>query len=71
MKYDFVIENYPNLLKITVKKYSLIFLKSMRICNNKKLKTIIINDGEGWEENGKWYSNGAFCYVKNVIIESN
>ena len=52
-----VIENYPNLEKIIVKKNSLQNLNSLKICNNDKLKTIKIQDG-------------AFCNVKNVIIES-
>ena len=54
---NLVIENYPNLEKIVVKKYSLKNLNSLKICNNEKLKTIEIEDY-------------AFEYVKNVIIES-
>ena len=61
-KDDLVIENYPNLEKIVVKKYSLMNLNSLKICNNEKLKTIEIEDG-GRDE-------GSFYYVKNVIIES-
>ena len=61
---NLVIENYPNLEKIVVKKYSLQNLNSLKICNNEKLKTIEIEDGEEWKE------NGAFWNVKNVIIES-
>ena len=64
MKNNFVIENYPNLEKIVVKKNSLKNLKSLKICNCKKLKTIEIEDGE------RWNNNGAFRNVKNVIIES-
>ena len=60
---NLVIENYPNLEKIVVKKNSLRNLNSLKICNNEKLKTIEIEDGS-WEE------NGAFRNVKNVIIES-
>ena len=59
---NLVIENYPNLEKIVVKKNSLMNLISLKICNNEKLKTIEIEDGEE--------SDGAFSYVKNVIIES-
>ena len=59
---DLVIENYPNLEKIVVKKYSLKNLNSLKICNNEKLKTIEIEDGDIY--------NGAFWNVKNVIIES-
>ena len=54
---NLVIENYPNLEKIVVKKGSLKNLNSLRICNNEKLKTIEIE-----------YC--VFYYVKNVIIES-
>ena len=67
---NLLIENYPNLEKIVVKKRSLINLNSLKICNNDKLKTIEIEDGERWDENGKWYSNSALFYVKNVKIES-
>ena len=61
VKYDLEIENYPNLEKIVVKN-SLKNLNSLKICNNEKLKIIEIEDGDIW--------NGAFYYVKNVIIDS-
>ena len=64
------IQNYPNLQSIVVKKNSLRYLNSLKICNCDKLKTIEIKDGEDWEENGKWYSNGVFGNVNNVMIES-
>ena len=54
---NLVIENYPNLEKIVVKKKSLKNLNSLKICNNEKLKTIEVEDS-------------AFYNVKNVIIES-
>ena len=57
VKDDLVIENYPNLEKIVVEKGSLMNLNSLKICNNDKLKTIEIG-------------NGDFKNVKNVIIES-
>ena len=60
---DLVIENYPNLEKIVVNKNSLKNLNSLKICNNEKLKTIEIEDGERWE-------GSAFHNMKNVIIES-
>ena len=69
VKDDLVIENYPNLEKIVVKIDSLQNLNSLKICNNEKLKTIEIEDGNEWEDN-EWYTNGAFKNVKNVIIES-
>ena len=54
---NLLIENYPNLEKIIVKKRSLQNLNSLKICNCEKLKTIEIEDG-------------AFENVKNLIIES-
>ena len=63
VKDDLVIEYYPNLEKIVVKRNSLQNLKSLKICNNEKLKTIEIEDSKRWGE-------GAFDNVKNVIIES-
>ena len=69
-KDDLVIENYPNLEMIIVKKQSLQNLNSLKICNCEKLNTIETEDGEECQVNGKWYSNGAFHNVKNVIIES-
>ena len=65
-----IIENYPNLQSIIVKKSSLQNLNSLKICNCQQLKTIEVEDGDRWEEKGKWYANGAFWNVKNVIIES-
>ena len=56
-KDDLVIENYPNLEKIVVKKNSLKNLNSLKICNNEKLKIIEIEEY-------------AFWSVNNVIIES-
>ena len=60
---NLVIENYPNLEKIVVKKNSLKNLNSLKICNNEKLKTIEI-EGSYLDDNGTFYN------VKNVIIES-
>ena len=59
---NLVIENYPNLQSIVVKKNSLKNLNSLKICNCEKLKTIEIEDDD-WRD-------GAFCNVKNVNIES-
>ena len=65
---NLVIENYPNLEKIVVKKNSLKKLNSLenlnslKICNNEKLKTIEIEDGD--------YKNSAFYNVQYVTIES-
>ena len=60
---NLVIENYPNLEKIVVKENSLKNLNSLKICNNEKLKTIEIENGERWD-------CSTFFNVKNVIIES-
>ena len=64
VKDDLVIENYPNLEKIVVKKNSLKNLNSLKICNNEKLKIIEIEDCDEFKE------DGAFYNVRNVIIES-
>ena len=60
---NLIINNYPNLQSIIVKKNSLQNLNSLKICNCEKLKSIEIEDGD-WKD-------GSFNYVKNVIIESN
>ena len=54
---DLVIENYPNLQSIVVKKNSLQNLNSLKICNCEKMEFFEIGDC-------------AFYNVKNVIIES-
>ena len=54
---NLIIQNYPNLQSIVVKKNSLQNLNSLKICNCEKLKNIGIE-------------SGAFYNVKNVIIES-
>ena len=54
---DLIIENYPNLQSIVVKKNSLKNLNSLKICNCEKLKTIKTEED-------------AFINVKNVIFES-
>ena len=54
---NLVIQNYPNLQSIIVKKKSLRNLRSLKICNCEKLKIIEIEDF-------------AFHNVKNVTIES-
>ena len=63
MKDEFVIKNYPNLEKIVVDYDSLTDLKSLKICNCERLKTIEIEDSTQWD-------NCAFRNVNNVIIES-
>ena len=60
---NLIINNYPNLQSIIVKKNSLKNLNSLKICNCEKLKTIEIEDSEE-----RYF--GTFSNVKNVIIES-
>ena len=59
---NLVIDNYPNLQSIIVKKNSLKNLNSLKICNCEKLKTIEVEDGD--------FRSCAFRNVKNVIIDS-
>ena len=54
---NLIIQNYPNLQLIVVKEDSLNHLKSLKICNCEKLKTIEAKDF-------------VFSDVENVIIES-
>ena len=54
---NLIIQNYSNLQSIVMKKNSLNNLNSLKICNCKKLKTIVIK-------------NWALQNIKNVIIES-
>ena len=56
-KGDFVIDSFPNLEKIIMKKNSLQNLNLLKICNCERLKTIETEDG-------------TLCNVKNVIIDS-
>ena len=53
-----------------MKKNSLKYLTSLKICNCEKLKTIETEDGDEWREDGEWFSNGPFTTVKMVEIES-
>ena len=59
---NLLIENYPNLQSIVVKKKSLQNLNSLKICNCEKLKIIEIEDGD--------FLEGALFNVKIMIIES-
>ena len=66
-----IIENYPNLQSIVVKKNSLQNLNSLKICNCDKLKTIEIEDGNQlifslFDITG----DGVLWSVKYLIIES-
>ena len=55
---DLIIQNYPNLQSIVVKKNSLKNLKSLKICNCEKLKTIKIEDN-------------ALLFSSDISIKSN
>ena len=57
---NLIIDNYPNLQSIIVKKNSLMYLNSLKICNCEKLKQI---------DNGN-RNNSVFENVNKVIIES-
>ena len=52
-KTKLVIENYPNLKKITVKKNSFIHVKMLKISKNEKLNMICIQDGGNTGNKGK------------------
>ena len=63
---NLIIQNYPNLQSIVVKKRSLQYLNSLKICNCDKLKTIKTEDGT--------FINGsisaAIPTVNKVVIHS-
>ena len=58
---DWILSGFDNLEKIIVKKNSLQNLNMLKICNNKQLKTIEIENGDSW--------NAAFLYVNNMVIQ--
>ena len=60
---NLIIENYPNLQSIVVKKNSLQNLNSLKICNCDKLKMIETEDGDGWH-------NTSFLNLKEVALMS-
>ena len=64
---NLIIQNYPNLQSIAVKKNSLRYLNSLKICNCDKLKTIEVEDGT--IINGYFFT--AFCVVNKMDIQSN
>ena len=67
IKDDLIIHNYPNLQSIVVKKNSLKNLKSLKICNCEKLKTIEIEDC-GFENVDKVIVESIFNYEIHVDI---
>ena len=62
MKDDLEISGFENLEKIVFKKDCLRFLHSLRIRENKNLKSIVVDDSDT--------NDGALEKVKNVVIES-
>ena len=59
---NLIIQNYPNLQSIVVKKNSLNNLNSLKIYNCEELKTIEIGGGD---------YDAPFRNVKSVVIERN
>ena len=69
MKEDVEISGLGNLTTIYVKKNSLNNLSSLTICNNEKLRSIEVENGDRWQKDGKWFANGAFFWVKSVVFK--
>ena len=68
---DLIIKNYYSLESIYINNNSLQNLNSMKICNNSELKTIEVENGEEWEDNGVWCSSGVGRNITCLRIESN
>ena len=66
---DVEIKGFNNLLIMYIKKDSLKKTKSLMICNNENLKMIDIENGELWNDNGRWYSNGSFHYAQSLVFK--
>ena len=66
MKDDLLIDSYPNLQSIVVKKNSLKNLNSLKICNCENLESIEIEEGVL----DIYWSNNTFNNVKSVLFES-
>ena len=62
-----VIENYPNLQSIVVKKNSLKNLNSLKICNCEKLK-IIKTEGGNWSGVFSNVKEGSLKYLNSLKI---
>ena len=75
---NLIIQNYPNLQSIIMKKKSLQNLNSLKICNCEKLKIMKVEDSESCEEyyeyyeyiSGKEKERGTLYFVKTVIFKS-
>ena len=67
---DFVIENYPHLERIILRKNTLQKLNTLKISNCKAVKTIEVEDSDLYKKNGKDCDNPACWNVKTVIIKS-
>ena len=68
---NLIIQNYPNLQSIVVKRKSLQRLNSLKICCCEKLETIEIEDGIEMRFGVEVSVDGAFSNVTHVVIESN
>ena len=66
---NFVIEKYPKLEKIVVKKNSMNNLKSLKICNCEKLKTIEIEGNAFWNVQ-KLDIESIFIVLFDIFISS-
>ena len=67
---NLIIDNYPNLQSIILKKDSLQKINTLKICNNENLKMIVVENSRTWLGIWKKFFDSAFRYVKNVYIES-
>ena len=66
---NLVIQGYPNLERIVVKKYSLQDLNSLKICNCEKLKSFEVEDlkTNDWVDLQLY---GSFTVVKSLSFSS-
>ena len=62
--------NLPNVETIVVKKQSLVFVNTLKICNNEQLKNIVVEDGDRYQQNDQWYSDAAFLDTKDLTLAS-
>ena len=61
---ELVIDNYPNLEKIVIRRNSLKNKNMLKICNNERLKIIEV------EDDNTYYNYSALWNTKSVILES-
>ena len=70
MESGLVIANFPRLETITFKPASFESLESLQIYDNRLLRSIIIEDGDEYEENGESYDDGCFDSLTTAVIKS-